>query len=475
MVFDKDRGQSVPTYEHVTNMATASSEQMRAWGADPVRVEPWDPNGPDGVKQVLNRALRCIEEEDPYVVPVNTPPPPPQVHEPAGGRPLKQRKVGWDGASGVSQRLQHEDGAYLSDFCADSWPFASCLMNVQPNMTPHVATDPFLSKVTVAANLLTLQNMFTNPKKCCVACYQEKNPQPATWWTCDPKKGFKLSSKWMNLRNRTTHVNLRKDKLESAFKKLEAFTKSAGNPQFDRAWMKAKYDEFAKSGAQASVDWVCEVNAACYIIYYCVHCDTAPTAHNKWYRCTGNASKLNIKGMFSGKGNGHWRCAICLAKHEGKDRDFMLWVIGDATDHYVAFMGGVGLVIENKINMLKCYMLLKKIGDTPISTKTILDALRELHAKSEQKLGHFPMVKKFTTKDPNSLQHIMAYAECEELSLMKSGGIIEAFDVSDIAVPTLSPKIVEMIIELCFACVEMGDVLQAELTKNQRKIWLEIV
>ena len=65
MVFDKDRGQSVPTYEHVTNMATASSEQMRAWGADPVRVEPWDPNGPDGVKQVLNRALRCIEEEDP--------------------------------------------------------------------------------------------------------------------------------------------------------------------------------------------------------------------------------------------------------------------------------------------------------------------------------------------------------------------------------------------------------------------------
>ena len=156
------------------------------------------------------------------------------------------------------------------------------------------------------------------------------------------------------------------------------------------------------------MDWVSKLNSDCHIIYYCIHCHTAPTANNKWYRCTGNPEKLNLPGQFSAK-NGHWRCAICLGKHKSADRDYMMFVVGDARNHFVAFMGKNNPQIEKKLTLLKTFNFLAKIGDEVITTSIILKALQELQAESEEKFCCFPMVKKYVTKDPNTVANVFGY------------------------------------------------------------------
>ena len=115
-----------------------------------------------------------------------------------------------------------------------------------------------------------------------------------------------------------------------------------------------------------------------------------------------------------------------------------------------------------------------KIGDEVITTSIILKALQELQAESEEKFCCFPMVKKYVKKNPNTVANVFGYAESPCLSLMKSGGIIEALDLTDVQVPMMTHQVVERVIEICFWCMDMGELPDPKLSKNQKKIWAEM-
>ena len=57
---------------------------------------------------------------------------------------------------------------------------------------------------------------------------------------------------------------------------------------------------------------------------------------------------------------------------------------------------------------------------------------------------------------------------------MKAGSIIEAFDLGKVVVPVMTPLLVQTVIEICFACMDMGESPNPVLSKNQRKIWWEM-
>ena len=88
--------------------------------------------------------------------------------------------------------------------------------------------------------------------------------------------------------------------------------------------------------------------------------------------------------------------------------------------HHTELLRKNNPMIENKLTLLTTINLLAKIGDAVITTSIILKALQELQAESEMKFWCFPMVRKYVTKDPNTVANVFGYAEHPCLSLMKS-------------------------------------------------------
>ena len=235
--------------------------------------------------------------------------------------------------------------------------------------------------------------------------------------------------------------------------KIESFT--IGATTLYQEWIAKQYVEFQKTQNLGAIDWISQLDPNCHVIYSCVNCKKAPITNNLWFRTTGSVKSLNTPDMYSAK-NGCWTCAICLWKHHAADRDYMLFAIGDEERHFLAFMGNKSPETENKLNLLKTFSLLKKIGDKDVTTSVILDAIQQLQEEAAVKFGCFALVSKYSALDPNKLSNNHGYAEHPNLSLMKAGGVIDAFDVSRIDIPTMSQNLIEYVIQLCFACMDMG-------------------
>ena len=455
---------------------STSASEGTVWQCVPTSpVVPWEPSTAPGQKEkvaamVFDMATERIEAGEPGFMPLG-------FQEAASRQPdnKKYKVMAWNGASGSScSTIPQEDAdAYKCNFCHSAYDRADKLANVDGNMGFKVSPDPFLYLVKIEMGVLEFQNMFTNPKVACFRCCQNNHNPDSPYFSLNEDGTIKLECKWLNKRAATMHINLKKAKLNNAFKNLAVSAAKKNQVLYTEEWMRGKYLAFQESGNQAAVDWVSKLNVDCHVIYYCVHCRTAPTAHNKWYRCTGNPLNLNKPGQFSGK-CGHWRCAICLGKHKAEHREFMLFVIGDRRHHFIAFMGKSTPQNENKLRLLKTFKLLEKIGDAKISIKTIIAALVELQRESEAKFGCFPEVKRYLTQDPNKLDNVFGYSEHPCLSLMKAGSIIEAFDMGKVVVPVMTPLLVQTVIEICFACMDMGESPSSGLSKNQRRIWWEM-
>ena len=55
---------------------------------------------------------------------------------------------------------------------------------------------------------------------------------------------------------------------------------------------------------------------------------------------------------------------------------YSLFVVGDARSHFVGSLGNASTTVSNEIQLLKTYILVRKIGDVPISNEVILQAMR---------------------------------------------------------------------------------------------------
>ena len=297
-----------------------------------------------------------------------------------------------------------------------------------------------------------------------MVCLAEKHkpelepPHYKPYFTVNSQGFIKLESRWINAMRKTKNTKARSKRLDRILKQFAATTKKhkEENKHVSAEWLRAKYDELVKEGGRPATDWVCKLGPDCWILYYCVGCDTAPIGANQWYRCTFKLELLNQCGLCTVKG-GHWRCAICLEKFQPKNADrFSLFVIGKAVDHFVAFIGDAPDDLTNDIQLLKSLTLVRQIGDIDITTEVILDALRELNEEAENHLGGFPRVRSYRAKDPSEVQgSCFAYGEDPTLSIMKTGAIVRAFDLSTVKVRTMTEKFMRRIIKTIFACMDL--------------------
>ena len=261
-----------------------SAEEGTVWQHTPVSpVVPWEPATVSPQKEkvatvVYNMAMARIKEGELCFIPLG-------FEEAAPRQPdSKRNKIKtWDGASGPSCRVNPEEDLYRCDFCQSTYDKADKLANVDGNMGFLVASDPFLYKVQMEMGVAIFQNMFTNPKVACMKCCQANHNPEKPYFTYKVDGTIKLESRWQNMRVLTRHVNLNKSKLEKVFQSLAKSAAAKGEKQYTETWMREKYLAFQKSGNQAAVDWVSKLNIDCHAIYYCIHCHTAPTAHNKWF------------------------------------------------------------------------------------------------------------------------------------------------------------------------------------------------
>ena len=354
----------------------------------------------------------------------------------------KRKIIAWDGAhQNVIKPIQQD--SYKCEACHRGFPEASYLANANYDMSFCEKVDPFLSKITEQMGMAHFTNQFKNSRPVCVVCLHhahkpEETGKKKPYYTVDAEGYIKLESRWLNARKKTTQIRLRPNKLDKMFKLFEARCKKQGREhQFSAEWMWKKYLELVEKGAHPAADWVWKLGENCYILYYCVGCDTAPIAANMWYRCTFKPELLNLRDQYSGP-SGHWRCAVCLERYKQGDADkYSLFVVGDSSSHFVAFIGNVSSNIKNQITLLKSYTLVTQIGEVEITVENILQALREFNAESDNHLGCFPQVKAYRAKDPSSVQDCFAYGEDPNLSIMKTNQIVKALDLSDVLVRTM--------------------------------------
>ena len=270
--------------------------------------------------------------------------------------------------------------------------------------------DPFLAKVLVDSGMNNFSNQFKITRLVCVMCFQKMhNPEKdggEPFYRVDVNSNISLTSRWSNAMENTKRTNLRTSKLDHILKKVEqaAIRKNLDVKEFNVKRLTEKYFELLEMKGKPATDWVVKLGEECFILYYCVGCDTAPIAANMWLRCARKPQLLNIR-CNSGP-NGHWRCGICLEKYRPKvANQFCFFVVGDANDHFVGFLGNVSSSIDNEIAYLKTLTLVRQIttssGDVPITNEIIVQALRELNKEAGDFLGSFPKVKNYRTKNPN--------------------------------------------------------------------------
>ena len=114
-----------------------------------------------------------------------------------------------------------------------------------------------------------------------------------------------MTSKWTNAMKSTNKTKLRSKKLISILRQITiaAGKKNLDPDQFNVAVLKAKYNELVEMKGKPASDWVVKLSEECYILYYCMGCNIAPTSANQWYRCCTKPQLLNIRGNSGTKGH----------------------------------------------------------------------------------------------------------------------------------------------------------------------------
>ena len=98
------------------------------------------------------------------------------------------------------------------------------------------------------------------------------------------------TSRWSNAMKATKSTKLRHRQLNLVLQQVAAAAtrKKLNAVLFSPVVLQAKYHELVQAGGKPSTDWVVKLGDGCFILYYCVGCDTAPTSANQWYRCVTN-------------------------------------------------------------------------------------------------------------------------------------------------------------------------------------------
>ena len=115
----------------------------------------------------------------------------------------------------------------------------------------------------------------------------------------DVDSEVKMTSRRINAMKNTKRTKLRPRKLDHILRQVEhAANKKKLDPcKFNVKVLKAKYLELLEMKGKPASDWVVKLGVECFILYYCVGCDTAPTSANQWYRCCKKTAAVERQGQ----------------------------------------------------------------------------------------------------------------------------------------------------------------------------------
>lgn len=166
----------------------------------------------------------------------------------------------------------------------------------------------------------------------------------------------------------------------------------------------------------------------------------------RWEQAETSNSKINV----------NWHCPVCFDKYEQGAMNPARVVAFGADDNcrevFAARIGNITTTQENELTYLKGCSLAQKIGNGPITSASILRAIRMLNDTAERKLGSLQCAKLVYSADP---QHHDRYTShkivCKdsELSLPTVGVPIKVMLYDQRALPELSSQEVDFVLAFC--------------------------
>ena len=254
---------------------------------DHVGTKPntWGSGDPHLAEEAFTRAMDRLDENEPAFIPLSKEGPPP------GNSSKRKRNLTWDGAAGIAQRPL-EVNKFVCEMCHDNYLLHSYLAFADETTDFCTKDDPFLAKVLVDSGMNNFSNQFKITRLVCVMCFQKMhNPEKdggEPFYRVDVNSNISLTSRWSNAMKNTKRTNLRASKLDYILKKVEqaAIRKNLYVNEFNVKRLREKYFELLEMKGKPATDWVVKLGEECFILYYCVGCDTAPIRANMWLRCT---------------------------------------------------------------------------------------------------------------------------------------------------------------------------------------------
>jgi hypothetical protein len=342
--------------------------------------------------------------------------------------------------------------------CGRKCPFANAFAYLKSDGQFHVAKDPdFLAVQTGEVG----DGVWRQADKekviyTCIWCCEEKHKKKYFNANGKPTSHFRNQSDLS--RGKSTE-----NKVTRALQTVEKHRNRKLDEESNRIPVHKIYETCKDVSLARATDWVQQIHPNILITYGCPKeaggCGTYPLKSNKFYRLS---RKDDRDGTVE---KGFWACANCLRKWQwkthGKFRLFVIMNPDNWDECVVAFIGHHGKKFHDTLNqellVLKGARMLQKIGDTPITYATILNAIEALNEECARKLFRRVPIKRVTSADPKTKFTVPLYCEDQRLSLPSQGRSFYAMDIDDLNIPVLTKEEVEKLVAVSASLYNLAD------------------
>ena len=395
-------------------------------------------------------------------------------------RPMKIRKITFDGASARSQApLQ----IWTCSDCSRNFGVRSWLAYLDENNEFAFVDDPrFAAAYTeaVTRKVMPWSNHFENErglKKRLVCAFCASKLHKEEYVHVGPKTGQLSTTPRFDKARKRTEGKPTKSSTMHTLKQLDNLLEQQVVVRDDMpkvraqdAFLKIERHEASKKGR----DWVTPIGPIASQHYGCWLCHSNPSRSNSWYRCVRMGIEVR-EGQT--ETDGYWLCARCGKRWTWRvSGNKRLFVMGskemmDQGIYFFAHSGAVDSDNENLLNYLKSLVLLQALDGKKITTGAVLAAIDELNSMVERKLHRGVRELKTIQACDIDRDTYQLYCESRSLSMDREGLVFKTIDLSEIhgTVETFDNEHLTEFLHLCGAFMNVENSWPSEPASRQAR------
>jgi hypothetical protein len=365
----------------------------------------------------------------------------------------------FEGASGrVHDVLEMPKTQHKCEVCAAKYAHWDHFAYCDKSGKVVVHQDSVLSQVKQKATGKGFSNLAKGSETLVLACVICCEKQMKETYTVKKGEGFTLTSAWKTLARRTKpNMKMSNKKLQNAMQTMEDHINRDGGVEGKAVDIKDVYTLTESKLARQAADWVCELALNLCILYGCCECGLYPLQSSFWWRCNSqiNAADGTVTG-------GHWRCAGCLKRFSsGVGATRRLLAIGDESQYFYFYIGDTSTLVEAKLRFLQMCQMVTVLDGKPVTKETLLECIRILNERTQQRLSSFKEVVTLAAKDPSEM-NVEIFCSDARLYLSAVGQRFKALDLRGETIEVLDEEGQNGVLDFAFGLTNWEEKWPAE-------------